>query len=277
VIAIKRLEHVAIVVDDLDEAARFLQERFALERDGDADGPGLRTAFFTPGSGARVEIIEATDPEMRRRRLGEGNAARIEHVAFEVDDLDAAIETLEALGVAITEPPRRSGRHRTTWTVPATTDGVMFQLSELDPAGEPMEKATVAAALGAVVLHPELRPTIDRGGGATTTYLAGPDVGAWAIMNGITLFEPGGSIPFHWHNCEESVIVLEGVAAFEDEQGRQRLKAGDTTFVPSGVTHRFTNPGDAPMRIFWTYASAEATRTIAATGETHPVMRDGAA
>jgi quercetin dioxygenase-like cupin family protein len=274
VISIKRLEHVGIIVDDLDEAARFLQERFCLARDGEADGPGLRAAFFTPGSGARVEIIEATDPEVRRRRLGEGNTARIEHVAFEVDDLDAVVETLEALGVAVTEPPRRSGRHRTTWTVPATTDGVMFQLSEVDPGGQSME---AAAAVGAVVLHPELRPTIDRGGGATTTYLAGPDVGARAIMNGITSFEPGSSIPFHWHNCEESVIVLDGVAAFEDEQGMQRLKPGDTTFVPSGVTHRFTNPGDGPMRILWTYASPRATRTIAATGETHPVVQDGPA
>lgn len=268
-VGIKRLEHIGIVVDDLDDAARFLQERLALARDGGAESPGLRTAFFTPGAGARIEIIEATEPVARRRRLGDGGTARIEHVAFEVDDLDATIETLAALGVEITEPPRLSGGYRTTWTVPATTNGVMLQLSELERSEE--------GKVGAVVLQPESRPTIDRGGGITTTYLAGRDVGAEMITNGTTSFAPGASVPLHSHNCEESMIILEGVADFEDDHGIRRLKTGDTTLVPAGIVHRLANPADTPMRFLWIYASIDATRTIAATGETGPALQDGAA
>ena len=128
-IKIKRLEHVGIVVDTFEDARELLQDKFSLKPDGGASVEGRRTAFFTPGTGARIEIIEVSDPEMRRDRLGQG-AARIEHVAFEVDDLDATIEALSALGVSFREPPRISGRYRTTWTVPASTDGVIFQLSE---------------------------------------------------------------------------------------------------------------------------------------------------
>jgi methylmalonyl-CoA/ethylmalonyl-CoA epimerase len=129
-IGIERLEHVGIVVDVLEDAQDLLEQKLGLKPDGRTDIEGRRSAFFTPGSGARIEIIELSDPEARLRRLGDGNSARIEHVALEVGDLDATIEALSALGIEITEPPRVSVGYRTTWTVPSTTDGVMFQLSE---------------------------------------------------------------------------------------------------------------------------------------------------
>jgi HTH-type transcriptional repressor of puuD len=44
--------------------------------------------------------------------------------------------------------------------------------------------------------------------------------------------------------------------------------AGEATWVPAGVPHRFLNRGDSPMRIYWVYGGREVTRTITATGET---------
>ena len=47
-------------------------------------------------------------------------------------------------------------------------------------------------------------------------------------------------------------------------------KAGgnDTTWIPANVPHRFINASETePMRIFWVYASIDATRTMIATGE----------
>ena len=48
------------------------------------------------------------------------------------------------------------------------------------------------------------------------------------------------------------------------------IKTGDVTWVLANLSHQFLN-GSATdsMRIFWTYASAGATRTIVETGETH--------
>ena len=41
----------------------------------------------------------------------------------------------------------------------------------------------------------------------------------------------------------------------------------DTTYVDANVPHRFRNASDtSPMRILWTYASIDATRTIVETG-----------
>lgn len=113
-----------------------------------------------------------------------------------------------------------------------------------------------------VVLDPATRAPHDRGGGASTVDLVGREIGARGITNGITRFEPGAAIALHRHDCDESVLVLEGRARFEDEHGTHELEAGATTLVPAGVAHRFVNAGDGPMRIFWTYASSAPTRTL---------------
>jgi quercetin dioxygenase-like cupin family protein len=112
------------------------------------------------------------------------------------------------------------------------------------------------------VLRPEHVRSIDRGGGITTIPLVSRSIGAASFTNGITSFESGSSLPHHSHNCDESVFVIEGLAAYEDSDGSRTLEPGDTTLVPAGVVHRFSNPGDSVLRILWTYGSSRPTRTI---------------
>jgi HTH-type transcriptional regulator, repressor for puuD len=125
------------------------------------------------------------------------------------------------------------------------------------PAGQPM------------VLRAGDRERFDRGAGVVTL----PYAGKWnaqgnRVTTGITAFAPGTGIPLHTHNVEESVLVLEGEATAELDGDRHELAAGDATWVPAGVPHRFANRGQGPMRIHWVYGGREVTRTIVATGET---------
>jgi quercetin dioxygenase-like cupin family protein len=106
----------------------------------------------------------------------------------------------------------------------------------------------------------------DRGNGARTIPLVNRGCGSTSMINGITAFDPGAKIGVHFHNCEESVMILEGEAIAEIDGKRHALKAGDTTWIPANVPHRFLNESDGPMRIFWTYATVDATRTMVATG-----------
>lgn len=128
----------------------------------------------------------------------------------------------------------------------------------------------------AAVLRPSEIKTHDRGGGASTTPLVGPSVGATAFINGITSFAPGTKIPFHSHNCEESVMLLEGDAMLDIEGDESvRLKPLDTTWLPPNLSHRFRNLSDTqPMKILWIYARLDATRTITETGVTHYVSAE---
>jgi quercetin dioxygenase-like cupin family protein len=120
----------------------------------------------------------------------------------------------------------------------------------------------------AVLLHPRTLPVMERGSGVRTVHLVSREIGAAQFLNGTSEFDPGGAVPFHSHNCEESVVILEGVATFETDEATAELAAGQATWVPAGVVHRFRNRGDSVMRFLWTYGRADATRTLAATGET---------
>lgn len=118
------------------------------------------------------------------------------------------------------------------------------------------------------ILRPGQLKTNDRGGGARTTPLVTRKCGSTSMINGITAFDPGASIGMHMHNCEESVMVLDGNAIVEIDGVRHELAANDTTWIPAHVPHRFINASSTePMRIFWIYASIDATRTLVATGE----------
>lgn len=128
------------------------------------------------------------------------------------------------------------------------------------------------------VLRPSEIKSHDRGGGARTTPLVSPGIGAQGFINGITEFGPGTKIPFHSHNCEESVMLLEGDAMLDIEgQEPVRLRPLDTTWLPANLSHRFRNLSDTqPMKILWIYARTDATRTLTETGETRAVSAEHA-
>lgn len=127
----------------------------------------------------------------------------------------------------------------------------------------------------AALLRPEELKAYERGGGARTTPLVSPSLGAQSFITGITEFDAGVAIPFHSHNCEESVVLLEGDAIMDIDGLEFRLKPLDTTFIPPNVVHRFRNmSNESKMKILWIYASPEATRTLAGTGETRPVSAE---
>jgi quercetin dioxygenase-like cupin family protein len=136
---------------------------------------------------------------------------------------------------------------------------------------------STAATRRPAVLRPDQIKSHDSGGGARTTPLVLPSIGATGFINGITEFAGGAAIAFHSHNCEESVVLLEGHATLDIEGEEIPLKPLDTTWIPPNVPHRFRNMSvDKPMKILWIYASTQATRTLVETGETRPVAAEHA-
>ena len=134
-----------------------------------------------------------------------------------------------------------------------------------------MADETSSAPQAAILRPAEITPH-ERGGGARTIPLVTRRNGSTSLLNGITEFGPGGAIPLHTHNCEESVMVLEGEALVEIAGVTHRMGVHDTTWVPAEVPHRFVNASaTGRLRIFWTYASVDATRTLVATGETRRI------
>ncbi len=134
---------------------------------------------------------------------------------------------------------------------------------------------TTKTPSGAACLHADALPSHDRGGGARTTPLVTPAVGARAFITGYTSFAPGAAIAFHSHNCEESVVLIEGDAMLDIDGQEYRLKAQDATYIPANVSHRFRNlSATEGMKILWIYADPKATRTLTESGATRYVAAE---
>jgi methylmalonyl-CoA/ethylmalonyl-CoA epimerase len=124
------LDHVGIFVRDLEAAKRFASETLGLELDREGPQPalGLNTAFFRAGS-ALVELIEHQDADTGEEKRG-GAQAKIDHVAFKVDDLQAAHDRLAADGGEFDQQdgPLRLGPNDNFFSKAETTHGVRLQL-----------------------------------------------------------------------------------------------------------------------------------------------------
>ena len=126
-----------------------------------------------------------------------------------------------------------------------------------------------------MVLRPREIGTFDRGSGVVTI----PFVGKWncslnRVTTGMTVFEVGTGIPLHSHNVEESVLVFQGQATATIADKTFDLDAGEATWVPADIAHRFANRGTTPMTIYWVYGGRDVTRTIIATGQTFEHLSD---
>ena len=135
-----------------------------------------------------------------------------------------------------------------------------------DVTGKARERAHYA------VLRPEQMLSHDRGGGARTTPLVVPSVGEASFINGITEFAGGAAVPFHSHNCPESVVLLSGRGCLDVADTSHELMPFDTTYIAPNIAHRFRNLSlTESMKILWIYARPDATRTLTETGETRPI------
>ena len=134
---------------------------------------------------------------------------------------------------------------------------------------------TIRTPSNAALLRPESLTTYERGGGARTTPLINKEVGTQSFITGYTSFEGGAVIPFHSHNCQESVVLMEGRAIMDIDGLEYELKPHDVTFIPPNVSHRFRNLSKTnPMKILWIYENTAATRTLTETGATAPVSAE---
>ena len=133
-----RIDHVGVIVDDLEATREFLERvtGMVLERAADVPAARVRTAFLGYGDGVNVELVEIADAAARAGRLGDG-PARVEHVAIEVDDLEAAAAELRTHGVLMqTDVPSVNGPTRSLFSRPETTRGIplqFFQRGGADP------------------------------------------------------------------------------------------------------------------------------------------------
>jgi methylmalonyl-CoA epimerase len=132
-VKIEKLDHVGIAVEKLDAALPVWEGVLGMVLAGTEEvvEQKVRTAFL-PIGGTEVELLEPTDPESPIAKFIAAKGQGVQHLAFRVEDLDAALEELKAKGVRlIDEVPRRgAGGARIAFLHPKSTGGVLIELCE---------------------------------------------------------------------------------------------------------------------------------------------------
>jgi quercetin dioxygenase-like cupin family protein len=86
--------------------------------------------------------------------------------------------------------------------------------------------------------------------------------GSRGICGGYGIFEPGASLPCHYHGFDESITIVQGRAVCQVAGREYDVADCDTACIPQGRPHRFLNRSERPMAMIWVYAGDEPDRTI---------------
>jgi 4-hydroxyphenylpyruvate dioxygenase-like putative hemolysin len=130
-----RIDHIGIVVADFDSHVAQLEALgLELRREGSDEQTHVR--HYRSGD-ATIELIDVLDVRARTERLDEGEQARIEHIAFEVESLEDVRATLEARAVEVSWPPYPSASGPMIWTTASTSGGVQYQFFVRRPQDGP--------------------------------------------------------------------------------------------------------------------------------------------
>ena len=129
-----RIDHIAVLVDDLDGPLSFWRDALGLELTHTTAGPAeMAEIAFLPVGGSEVELVKPTTSDSGLARFLEKRGPGMHHICLEVDDIEGMLENLKAKGVQlINEQPREGvGGKRYAFIHPKSANGVMIELYEL--------------------------------------------------------------------------------------------------------------------------------------------------
>lgn len=130
---IRNLEHIGIAVANLEEAnvmytAILGEEPYKME---EVESEHVKTSFFKAG-GSKVELLEATSPDSAIAKYLDRRGPGLHHVAFEVEDIHAAMERMRESGFKLlNEEPKKGADNKLVCFVhPKTAGGVLVELCQ---------------------------------------------------------------------------------------------------------------------------------------------------
>ena len=82
------------------------------------------------------------------------------------------------------------------------------------------------------------------------------------MSGGYGLFQPGGRLPAHVHDFDESICIISGTAMCIVEGRRYSMSDCSTALQPRGRVHYFINESKGPMEMLWVYAGSRPERII---------------
>lgn len=128
-----RIEHLGIAVKELEKSIPLFEQLLNTPcyKTEKVDTEGVNTAFFQTGE-SKIELLEATKEDSPIQKFVDKKGEGIHHIAFEVENIDAEMKRLSALGFELlnTVPKNGADNKLVCFLHPKTTNGVLIELCQ---------------------------------------------------------------------------------------------------------------------------------------------------
>jgi methylmalonyl-CoA/ethylmalonyl-CoA epimerase len=128
-----KINHIGIAVKSLDDTIPFYRDNLGMAFAGieEVSEQKVRVAMLAVGE-SKIELLEPTSAESPVAKFIEKNGVGIHHIAYEVDDIEAAIAKLLADGARMVDEKPRNGAHgtRIAFIHPKSSLGVLTELCQ---------------------------------------------------------------------------------------------------------------------------------------------------
>jgi methylmalonyl-CoA/ethylmalonyl-CoA epimerase len=129
----KKINHIGIAVKSIETAASLYRDVLGMTYEGSEEvtDQKVRVAFFAVGE-SRIELLEPTSADSPVAKFLEKNGEGIHHIAYEVEDIAAALDRLRQENVRLVDEIPRCGAHgpRIAFLHPKATGGVLTELCQ---------------------------------------------------------------------------------------------------------------------------------------------------
>lgn len=131
---VKKIDHIAILVDDMQAPLAFWRDALGLEVTHLEDVPAENAQIaFLPTGDSEIELVRPTTDDSGLARYLAKRGAGMHHICLEVDDIEAMLAQLKSKGIElINEQPRTgSDGRKYAFVHPRSAFGVMVELYQL--------------------------------------------------------------------------------------------------------------------------------------------------
>lgn len=128
---IKNINHIAIVVEEIDSALEFWRDVLGLEVGQIEEVPEQKARVaFLPSGESKIELVEPTTGDSGIARYLQKRGPGMHHLCIEIDDIESMLKQLKAHGIRLINQSPQIGAdgRKYAFIHPESTNGVLLEL-----------------------------------------------------------------------------------------------------------------------------------------------------
>ena len=131
----KKIEHIGVAVEDIAKAKKIFSTIFGKDsyKTEEVISESVKATFFKIGE-SKIELLSATNTDSPIAKFLTKNREGMHHIAFQVDNLKAALDYLRHQSVQLIDEIPRIGAEgfKIAFIHPKSTGGVLIELCEIN-------------------------------------------------------------------------------------------------------------------------------------------------